>query len=51
MIDCERRQPIGLIRRLMGKDSLKLRGFKGGQGSSMWERNHKYTAADMEQPY
>jgi len=43
--------PIGIIRRLMGKDSLKLRGFKGDQGSAMWERNHKYTAADMEQPY
>jgi len=43
--------PIGLLRRLSGKDSLKLRAFKAGQGSVMLERNHVFTAQDLERPY
>lgn len=43
--------PIGLVRRLMGKDSLKLRAFKAGQDSAMWPRNHKFVGSDLEQPY
>jgi hypothetical protein len=43
--------PIGLLRRMSGKDSLKLRAFKAGQGSVMVQRDHTFTARDMEKPY
>jgi Saxitoxin biosynthesis operon protein SxtJ len=43
--------PIGMVRRLLGKDSLKLRAFKASQESAMWERNHKFAGSDIEQPY
>lgn len=43
--------PIGILRRLAGKDSLKLRAFKAGQESVMLERNHKFVGRDLEKPY
>jgi Saxitoxin biosynthesis operon protein SxtJ len=43
--------PIGIVRRLAGKDSLKLRVFKASQESVMWERNHTFSGKDLEQPY
>jgi hypothetical protein len=43
--------PIGIIRRLSGKDSLKLRAFKAGQDSAMVDRNHAFVGADLEKPY
>jgi hypothetical protein len=43
--------PIALLRKLAGKDSLKLRAFKVGDGSVMLERNHKFSGKDMESPY
>ena len=43
--------PIGLIRRLIGKDSLRLRAFKAGDESVMIVRHHRFTAADLEKPY
>jgi hypothetical protein len=43
--------PIGVWRRLAGSDSLKLKAFKGGSGSVMNERNHRFTGADLERPY
>lgn len=43
--------PIGILRRLFGKDSLKLRGFKASQDSVMTERNHTFVGADLEKPY
>jgi hypothetical protein len=43
--------PIGFLRRLFGHDSLKLRAFKASGESVMWERNHRFTARDMERPY
>ena len=43
--------PVGILRRWMGKDSLKLRAFKGSEASVMVERNHTYTGSDMEVPY
>jgi hypothetical protein len=43
--------PISLLRRLFGKDSLKLRVFKAGQGSVMVERNHTFVGEDLERPY
>jgi hypothetical protein len=43
--------PIGMVRRLLGKDSLKLRAFKASQGSVMLERNHTFIGQDLERPY
>jgi hypothetical protein len=43
--------PIGLLRRLFGKDSLKLREFKAGTESVMLVRNHLFVAQDIEKPY
>jgi hypothetical protein len=43
--------PIALLRRLSGKDSLKLRVFKGGKDSVMVERNHMFIGRDLERPY
>jgi len=43
--------PIGLVRRLMGKDSLRLRAFKAGDGSVMLQRKHTLSAQDLERPF
>lgn len=43
--------PIGIVRRLLGRDSLKLRAFKAGTDSVMLERNHTFTGQDLERPY
>jgi hypothetical protein len=43
--------PIGILRRLFGKDSLKLRAFKASEESVMLERNHTFTGTDVEKPY
>ena len=43
--------PIGVLRRLAGKDSLKLRAFKAGKDSVMVERNHTFVGRDLERPF
>jgi len=43
--------PIGLARKLLGFDSLKLRDFKSGENSVMVIRNHIFTGKDIEKPY
>ncbi|MBZ5707056.1 MAG: hypothetical protein LAN63_17050 [Acidobacteriia bacterium] len=43
--------PIGILRRLTGKDSLKLRAFKASPDSVMVERNHTFIGGDLERPY
>ena len=43
--------PIGLVRRLLGKDSLRLRAFKTSDDSVMLPRNHIFSGADLERPY
>ena len=43
--------PIAFIRRISGKDSLKLRVFKGSKDSVMVERNHRFVGKDLESPY
>jgi len=43
--------PIGVLRRLAGKDSLKLRAFKAGKDSVMVERNHTFIGRDLERPF
>ena len=43
--------PIGLLRRLLGKDSLKLKAFKKSKGSVFLSRDHKYTENDILKPF
>ncbi len=43
--------PMGLIRRILGKDSLKLHQFRKEKASVFAERNHEYTASDLDKPY
>ena len=43
--------PVGLLRRIFVKDSLKLKGFKAGHESVMQERNLKYNGENIERPY
>ncbi|HUL32623.1 MAG TPA: hypothetical protein VL128_01960 [Candidatus Eisenbacteria bacterium] len=43
--------PMGLLRRLFGKDSLQLRQFKASSESAMLVRNHRFVAQDIERPY
>jgi len=43
--------PVGFLRRLFGKDSLKLRAFRASEDSAMLVRNHLFTAKDIEKPY
>jgi len=43
--------PMGLLRRLLGKDVMQLKKFKLDTKSVMVERNHLYTAKDIEKPY
>ena len=43
--------PIAIFRRLVGKDSLKLRAFKANEDSVMVERNHTFVGRDLERPY
>ena len=43
--------PVGLLRRMAGKDTLRLRSFKATDASVMIERSHSFTAGDLEKPY
>lgn len=43
--------PMGFIRRILGKDSLRLHQFRKEKTSVFAERNHEYTASDLDKPY
>jgi len=43
--------PVGLIRRVLGKDSLQLRKWKKGRESVLRERNHTLSAKDIINPF
>jgi hypothetical protein len=43
--------PMGLIRKLMGKDSMRLCQFKKNDKSAFTERNHEFTASDLKYPF
>ncbi len=43
--------PVGVIRRILGKDSLQLYQFKKGRESVMKTRNYSFTSEDIEKPY
>lgn len=39
--------PVGIFRRLLGKDTLQLKQFKKGRGSVLTDRDHLYTEDDL----
>ncbi len=43
--------PMAILRRLLGKDTLKLRAFKSSKDSVMIVRSHTFIGADLEAPY
>ena len=43
--------PVGVLRRLLGKDSLQLSEFKKDNKSVMQARNHTFVSEDIENPY
>ena len=43
--------PVGTVRRLLGKDPLKLKTWRAGNSTLFSTRNHRWLAADMEKPY
>jgi hypothetical protein len=42
---------IGLLRRLLGADSMRLRGWKRGRESVFGVRDHVYTPTELERPF
>ena len=43
--------PVGIVRRRLGIDTLRLRAFRSGHQSVMSERRHTFTRNDVERPY
>ncbi|QLA17625.1 SxtJ family membrane protein [Desulfolutivibrio sulfoxidireducens] len=43
--------PIGLVRKAMGKDSLRVACWKKGTDSVFRVRDHTFIASDIEQPF
>jgi hypothetical protein len=43
--------PIGVVRRLLGHDSLRLRAFKAADTSVMHERHHVFAPGDLDKPF
>jgi hypothetical protein len=43
--------PMGVLRTLFGKDPMRVRQFKKGEGSAFRTREHLFVAADVEQPF
>jgi hypothetical protein len=43
--------PVAVIRRLLNKDSLRLREFKKSRDSVMDKRNHTFEPMDIQKPF
>jgi hypothetical protein len=43
--------PVGIIRKLAGKDTLRLSEFKKSSNSVMKLRNYHFSSKDIEHPY
>ena len=43
--------PVGLLRRLIGKDSMRIREWRKGPTSVFKTREHSYSGKDLENPY
>ena len=43
--------PVAMLRRMMGKDTLKLKQFKKSNNSVMHVRNHHFSNDDVKYPF
>jgi len=43
--------PVALIRKVLGKDTLRLKKFKKDAGSVFTDRNHEFTKTDFTASY
>ena len=43
--------PIGLLRRALGKDSMRMKDWKKGPDSVFRVRDHRFAAKDLKHPY
>ena len=43
--------PVALLRQMIGKDTLRLRQWKQGDGSLFIKRDHLFTKEDLRNPY
>lgn len=43
--------PVALIRKLVGKDTLKLKEYKKGKETVFTARNYKFSPGDIEKPF
>ena len=43
--------PMGLVRKILGADPLRLNQWKTGSGSVFTVRDHRFTAEEIEKPY
>jgi hypothetical protein len=43
--------PIGLVRRILGKDSMRIKCWNKGNESVFRVREHRFAAKDLEHPY
>ena len=43
--------PVGMLRRLMGKDTMYLKKFKKGRSSTLKSRDYTFSSKDITNPY
>ena len=43
--------PVGLVRRALGKDAMRINCWKRGSESVFRTRDHRFVAADLDHPY
>jgi hypothetical protein len=43
--------PVGILMRVLNKDSMRLKDWKNSKGSVLLERNHTFTPKDIDKPY
>jgi len=43
--------PVGLLRKIFGKDSMRMKCWKKGNDSVFRLRNHRFVPKDLEHPY
>ena len=43
--------PVGIIRRLLGKDAMQLKSWKDSRSTVFQNREHLFTRQDLDHPY
>ncbi|MGK2905033.1 MAG: SxtJ family membrane protein [Desulfuromonadales bacterium] len=43
--------PVGLVRRILGKDAMQVKSWKKGQASVFQNRDHLFKREDLDHPY